>query len=220
MSKSLSNIYFIQYQGIARLLHHLLYGYPKPELITELKVNQVAETWPELAARDGNRIGREALANYLQQWDETQFLDLQLDYGQLFFGPGEPKAVPYGSVYLGEEQVLNDRSTLALMDFYQVHDVSLQLPARDPVDHIGLFFSVLDASFGRLAAEPDNQRLVRFTQVLLQQHLLPWAERCLELAAEHAQTEFYFAVALLARDFLLQLTEDFNLIPMPARLFR
>lgn len=220
MTNPLSKIDFAEYQGIARLLHHLLYQYPQAQLITELKENQVAETWPEFAGRDGNRVGREALAHYLQHWDDTQFLELQLDYGQLFFGPGEPKAIPYGSVYLGEEQLLNDRSTLALMDFYQAHDVSLALTVRDPVDHIGLFFSVLDASLGRLAEEPDNQALKRFIQVLLQQHLLTWSGRCLELAAEHAQTEFYFAIALLAQDFLQQLTNDFELVPMSVRLFR
>ncbi|MGL4473588.1 MAG: TorD/DmsD family molecular chaperone [Shewanella sp.] len=218
---------FIEYQGIARILHHVVCHYPETSLLNEFIEHDVAASWPTLAARASNTQGRAALSRYLSQWQaqdshakDSQLIELQLDYGQLLFGPGEPKAIPQGSVYLSEEQLLNDRSTVALMDFYKTHGVELTLNYRQPLDHIGLFFSVLDSSFGRLAKEPTNLELTQFIQILLQQHLLPWSGRCLELAAKHADSKFYQGMALLADDFLCQLAADFKVVAMPMRLFR
>lgn len=224
----LSNIDFIAYQGLARILHHSLIRYPEADFVQGLKDCDVAGSWPEFGHRQENSNGRKVLGAFLHQWSsdiDTRLLDkavitLKLDYGQLFFGPGEPKAVPQGSVYLCEEQLINDRTTVELMDFYRVNGVELQLDFKQPMDHIGLFFAVLDQTFGRLHCEVDNQALVRFIQVLLQQHMLPWAFRCLALSNEHATTDFYRGIALLATDFLMQLQQDFQLVPKDVRLYR
>lgn len=224
MSSNIASIDFAEYQGLARILHHCLIRHPEAELVQGLKDCDVAGSWPTFANRDQNSTGREALAAFLAQCPtdthEAELIELKLDYGQLFFGPGEPNAVPQGSVYLSEEQLLNDRSTMALMDFYQANGVKVDVDYPQPLDHIGLFFAVLDQTFGRLQLETDNQALVRFTQVLLQQHLLPWAHRCFELAQLHSSSDFYRGIALLASDFLLQMQQDFQLLPKETRLYR
>ena len=221
---SINSIDFAEYQGLARILHHCLIRHPEAELVQGLKDCDVAGSWPIFAKREQNSKGREALAVFLAQWPidthEAELIELKLDYGQLFFGPGEPNAVPQGSVYLSEEQLLNDRSTMALMDFYQANGVNVDVDYPQPLDHIGLFFAVLDQTFGRLQLETDNQALIRFTQVLLQQHLLPWAPRCFELAQNHANSDFYRGIALLGCDFLLQIQQDFQLLPKETRLYR
>ncbi|MCL1139004.1 TorD/DmsD family molecular chaperone [Shewanella pneumatophori] len=225
---SLSSIDFVEYQGLARILHHCLIRYPEADFIQGLKECDVAGSWPEFGGREQNRTGRQLLGDFLEQWStdveaaefEKAVITLKLDYGQLFFGPGEPTAVPHGSVYLCEEQLINDRTTVELMDFYRAHGVELQLDYKQPMDHIGLFFAVLDQTFGRLQTETDNQALLRFTQVLLQQHLLPWAFRCCELAVEHARTDFYRGIALLTSDFLAQLQQDFQIVALDKRLYR
>lgn len=221
---SINSIDFAEYQGLARILHHCLIRHPEAELVQGLKDCDVAGSWPIFAKREQNSKGREALAAFLAQWPidthEAELIELKLDYGQLFFGPGEPNAVPQGSVYLSEEQLLNDRSTMALMDFYQANGVNVNVDYPQPLDHIGLFFAVLDQTFGRLQLETDNQALIRFTQVLLQQHLLPWALRCFELAQKHANSDFYRGIALLGCDFLLQMQQDFQLLPKETRLYR
>lgn len=224
----LASIDLEAYQGLARILHHCLIRYPDAELVQGLAECDVAASWPVFAQRPQNTQGRALLGEYLQRWvaaqsdpsDEAQLVDLKLDYGQLFFGPGEPNAVPQGSVYLGEEQLLNDKSTMALMAFYRAHGVEVKVDFPQPLDHIGLFFAVLDQTFGRLSQEPENDALVRFTQVLLQQHLLPWAPRCFALAYEYATTDFYRGLALLGSDFLGQLQQDFQLLPKETRLYR
>lgn len=221
---SINSIDFAEYQGLARILHHCLIRHPEAELVQGLKDCDVAGSWPIFAKREQNSKGREALAAFLAQWpidtQEAELIELKLDYGQLFFGPGEPNAVPQGSVYLSEEQLLNDRSTMALMDFYQANGVNVDVDYPQPLDHIGLFFAVLDQTFGRLQLETDNQALIRFTQVLLQQHLLPWAPRCFELAQNHANSDFYRGIALLGCDFLLQMQQDFQLLAKETRLYR
>ncbi|PKH54976.1 molecular chaperone TorD [Shewanella sp. Choline-02u-19] len=221
---SINTVDFIEYQGLARILHHCLIRYPEAELVQGLKDCDVAGSWPVFANNKQNSQGREALTTFLQQWQSDdhseQLIELKLDYGRLFFGPGEPKAVPQGSVYLSEAQLLNDRSTTALMDFYRAHGVEVAVDYPQPVDHIGLFFAVLDQTFGRLELEADNQALIRFTQVLLQQHFLPWAYRCFELALADANTDFYRGIALLGNDFLLQMQQDFQLLPKETRLYR
>ncbi|MDB2387232.1 molecular chaperone TorD family protein [Shewanella sp.] len=221
---TINSINFEEYQGLARILHHSLIRHPESELVQGFKACDIADSWPTFAKRAQNSKGRALLAGFLAQWSTdthaAELVELKLDYGQLFFGPGEPNAVPQGSVYLSEEQLLNDRSTMALMDFYQAYGVKVDVDYPQPLDHIGLFFAVLDQTFGRLQSEATNHALVRFTQVLLQQHLLPWAPRCLELAQQHATSDFYRAIALLASDFLQQLQQDFQLLPKAARLYR
>ncbi|MCL1047077.1 MULTISPECIES: molecular chaperone [Shewanella] len=217
-----------EYQAIARILHNLFCHYPDAELIHSMVENDVAATWPTFANRSDNQQGRDALTTYLNHWNEAeQLLDLKVDYGQLFFGPGEPKAIPQGSAYLGEDQVHFDASTIALIDFYKQYGVNFDLTMPQPVDHIGLFFSVLDSSFATLqeaATNPDSdtdaQQLTQFIQVLLQQHMLPWAGRCLELAKINAETDFYVGISLLANDYLAELAEAFKILPMPRKLFR
>ncbi|MGL4837053.1 MAG: TorD/DmsD family molecular chaperone [Shewanella sp.] len=224
----LATIDFLEYQGLARILHHCLIRYPEQKLIQDLKECDIAGSWPEFGLREQNRAGRQLLGGYLQQMtlnamgemDAATLIELKLDYGQLFFGPGEPNAVPQGSVYLSEEQLFNDRSTMALIDFYRANGIELQMDFPQPIDHIGLFFAVLDQSFGRLAAEPNNQALTRMIQVLLQLHLLPWAFRCFELAHQYAATDFYRGLALLGYDFLQQLQQDFQILPIATRLYR
>ena len=214
-----------EYQAIARILHNVFCLYPEAELIKEFKENAVAATWPQFKETTANQQGRDALNQYLEQWNIDQMTDLKVDYGQLFYGPGEPIAIPQGSAYLGEAQVHFDASTIALIDFYKLHGVNFSLDMPQPVDHLGLFFAVLDSSIERLInadadEESDSQRLKQFIQVLLQQHLLPWAGRCLEIALQHAETDFYRGISLLASDYLAELTDAFNVIPMQRKLFR
>ncbi|RTR38131.1 molecular chaperone TorD [Shewanella canadensis] len=207
-------------QGIARILHNVLLNYPTAEMVQGFKEHCVAVTWPEFGSSSDNQAGRNALAAYLSQWSVMQLDELKLDYGQLFFGPGEPTAMPWGSVYLGEQQLLNDKSTVELMAFYKQNGISFDLEYHQPLDHIALYFAVIDQLLGQLAVNPDDESVRRTLSVLLQQHMLPWSQRCFELAIEHSQTDFYLGIAHLALDFQKVLAEVFRLISMPVRLHR
>lgn len=210
----------LEYQGIARILHNVLFNDPTPELLQSFIEHDVAQSWPEFSASAQESNGRELLSSYLKLWTADKQQALKLDYAQLFYGPGEPNAVPWGSVYLSERQLLNDKTTLALKAFYQEQGISFELDTNQPVDHIGLFFAVLDQMFSLWAQTEDNKALEQSCMVLLQQHLLPWSGRCLDLINEHAKTDFYRGIALLTQAYLAQLTQKLNLLPMTVRLYR
>ncbi|WP_299797979.1 molecular chaperone [uncultured Shewanella sp.] len=207
-------------QGVARILHNTLLSYPTDELLNSFKQFDVAETWPGFGQSSANQTGRAALSQYLSEYSAERLDELKLDYGQLFFGPEEPKAMPWGSVYLGEELLLNDKSTLELLAFYKQQGIDFELEYNQPQDHIALFFGVIDQLLGLLVVNPDDESVRRTVSVLLQHHMLPWSHRCFELAIEHSQTDFYRGIAHLALDFQTVLAEVFQVIPMPVRLYR
>lgn len=208
--------------AIAKVLHNILYSYPNMPLLTQFKRDELATQWPELELSPCEQSGKALLSSYLTQWqdDESQLIELQLDYGQLFFGPGDPKAAPWGSVYTSEGQLLNEASTQNLVSFYNTHGIELSLKRNEPVDHLGLILLVLQYLFDELALNPDDTHKVRVCTLLLQQHILPWVDRCLALAELHATTDFYRAISVLARVYFAHLGMKFDVVPQTVKLYR
>ncbi|MEC4727447.1 molecular chaperone TorD family protein [Shewanella sp. D64] len=219
MKTDLTNTY-PELQAIARVLHNVFLSYPDEAMMDNFIVSQLDETWPELTSSDTHHQGIALLKSFFSQWQPEKITELKLDYGQLFFGPGEPAAMPWGSVYLGEQQLLNDKSTVELMAFYKHHEISFKLDYHQPLDHIALFYGVIDQLLDLLILEPDNKRAQDTLVVLLQRHMLLWSGRCLVLSKTHAETDFYKGVALLAEDFEMVLVNQFKLVPMPMRLYK
>lgn len=208
--------------AMAKVLHNILYSYPSMSLINDFKRSELATRWPELEFAAREKLGKETLDKYLTQWrsNEAQLIELKLDYGQLFFGPGDPKAAPWGSIYTSEGQLLNEASTQRLISFYKTHKIELSLSGNEPVDHIGLILAVLQYLLSELAENPDDKIKTRVCIILLQQHLLPWADRCLELAERHAETDFYRGIAVLGRLFFDHLGQKLDIIPKIVKLYR
>lgn len=210
------------WSAMAKVLHNILYSYPNMPLMEQFKQEELATQWPELEFTEREQSAKELLGNYFTQWqnDEAQLIELKLDYGQLFFGPGDPKAAPWGSVYTSEGQLLNGASTQNLLSFYITHGIELSLTRNEPIDHIGLILLVLQYLFDELAVNPDDTHKVRICTLLLQQHILPWVNRCLELAEHHAKTDFYKGVSVLARIFFEHIGLKFDVMPQQVKLYR
>lgn len=209
-----------EYQGLACILHNVLFFDPTAALIEGFKQHQVVESWPDYSETNEDETAKSLISSYLSSWSEDKLLPLKLDYAQLFYGPGEPTAAPWGSVYLSERQLLNGESTQALMQFYQEQQVSFDLDSNQPVDHLGLFFAVLDQIFTQLQQEEDSEILRHSAGILLQQHLLPWSGRCLEFMFNHATTDFYKGIALLTQNYLDEIAKALNVVPVTKQLFR
>lgn len=214
-----SQIHMQELQGLARILHNVLFYDPTTDLIESLIEHEVIESWPTFSDSRAEVDAKAQIQAYLHAWSDEKTLALKLDYGQLFYGPGEPSAVPWGSVYLSEKQLLNGESTQALMAFYQQQGVSFELDSNQPVDHLGLFFAVLDQMLGQLAIE-ENEALRDTLTILLQQHLLPWSERCLSLMNQYAETHFYKGFATLTQAYLEEVCRVLQIVPMPTQLYR
>ncbi len=208
---------YLEYQGVARILHNVLFFDPSIDLIGSFIAHKSIDSWPDYSQDESK--AKQSINNYLKHWSPEQSLSLKLDYGQLFYGPGDPSAAPWGSVYLSEKQLLNGESTQSLMTFYRERGITFELDSNQPIDHLGLFFAVLDQIFGQLSEE-DNSELTGTCIILLQQHLLPWSDRCLELMHHHAESDFYRGIAELTKCYLDELTKSLQIVPIQAQLFR
>ncbi|MCL1083904.1 TorD/DmsD family molecular chaperone [Shewanella psychromarinicola] len=209
-------------QAIANVLHSVLTVYPESDLINTFKQQDIVENWPKLLATDPDNKGLTHLKAYIDQWtdNEEELLKLKLEYGVLFYGPGTPLAAPWGSAYTSSSQLLNDHSTITLKRFYAANNINIDMKMNEPVDHIGLIFAVLSFLLNKAAEEPQQVHFQKAINELLEQHLLPWAYRCLELAYTHAETDYYRGFSILARDYLLYLEQTFELTPKKIAIYR
>lgn len=114
--------------------------------------------------------------------------DLTEQYQNLFIGPNELVAPPWGSVYLDPECVIFGNSLLALRDFLNCHQIAFQAQQDEPEDHIGLMLML-----AAYLAETRPHLLVEF----LSQHLLTWALHFLTKLANVENHPFYQGLALL-----------------------
>ena len=209
-------------QAIANVLHSVLTIYPELDLINTFKDQDIVENWPQLLVTDTNIKGLTHLKAYLAQWtgDEAELIRLKLDYGMLFYGPGTPFAAPWGSAYTSSSQLLNDFSTVTLKQFYAVNDINIDMRTNEPLDHIGLIFAVLSFLLNKATEDPTNPLYQKTINELLEKHLLPWAYRCLDLAYSHAETDYYKAFSILAKEYLLYLEQTFELNPKRVAIYR
>lgn len=114
--------------------------------------------------------------------------DLTEQYQNLFIGPNELQAPPWGSVYLDPECVIFGHSLLALRAFLKRHQIAFQSQQDEPEDHIGLMLML-----AAYLAENRPHLLAEF----LRQHLLTWAPHFLSQLANVENHPFYQGLAQL-----------------------
>ncbi len=217
----MNNDQLLNMQAIANILHSVLTVYPEAELIETFKLQDFSANWPRLTNSMDEEEGMNDLVGYLNQWNNEQeaLIHLKLDYGKLFFGPGTPVAAPWGSVYLNPTALLNDASTIQLKQFYAKHNIKLEMDSNEPLDHIGLITAVLAFLFGKLIDNAEDSELKAIIVELLAEHLLPWADRCLELAYINAETDYYKGFAALARAYFKFVGAYFNVQPKQLAIY-
>lgn len=137
------------------------------------------------------------------------------DYQALFIGPNALPAPPWGSVYLDKEAVIFGSSLLELRNFMRQHGISLQLAQKEPEDHFGLMMMAAWLAEDQ-SANNNPQPLAEF----LQQHLLPWSGRFLELLSAEQNRTFYCNLALLSQKLLAHWQQELQLEVAEVRLYR
>ncbi|MCT8987951.1 TorD/DmsD family molecular chaperone [Shewanella phaeophyticola] len=136
------------------------------------------------------------------------------------FTAGTPRAAPWGSAYTSSSQLLNDASTMELKQFYVSHNINIDMKSNEPVDHIGLILAVLAYLLNKLIEKPQSSYYQSTINQLLEQHLLPWAYRCLALAYAHAETDYFKGFAILTREYFFHLEEVFELKTKQMAIYR
>jgi TorA maturation chaperone TorD len=174
---------------------------PSVEMLDDLRIASVFDVYP-VAFQSRLEIG---LAGKLAQ----ELPSLELDYAQLFVGPGEVLAPPWESVYCTEEHLVFGRTTLDVRAFYQKNGLSVPKMNQEPDDHFGLelgFMSVLaertaDAYAGKTLGA-DANKLVQEQQRFLQEHLGQWTEEFMGRVKQFAKTSFYRDLAIITGGFI------------------
>lgn len=192
----------------ARVLGALFYYSPcAPEaapLVKALREEAWRGQWPQtLPVDEQTQAGFRELDG-----EET----LEQAWQRLFIGPWALPAPPWGSVWLDRESVLFGDSTLALRQWMRDNAITLETSASEPEDHIGmlLLMAAWLAESGKACA----------LEQLLAWHLLPWADRFLEVFTENAGHPFYVSLGRLTRQTLAYWREQLVMPVAQKQLYR
>jgi TorA maturation chaperone TorD len=200
------------YAAATAFVSHVLLESPDGLLLAQLSAPGVLQEWPLRA--DQHPAGLAALTASFAEGAESMEV-IHADHRRLFLGPEHVLACPYESVYLNEEHLTFGNQTLAVREWYRRYGLRAPAQGREPDDHIGLelgFVSHLCLRALDAAESNDDESLAENCRALnefLQEHLLLWADECLDHVLAHAQTRFYEGVGQLTRGTLRGLERDF-----------
>lgn len=148
----------------------------------------------------------------LQRWtkqnqtalSDKEFEKIRRDHLYLFTGVGEALAPVWESIYSGNGPLLFQKETLQVREWYARFNMQVEKFQQEPDDHIGLEFSFA-AHLAALALQalesgnqPDLEAAIGSQRAFLQEHLMRWTPEWARLVRQHAQSDFYRGVALLA----------------------
>lgn len=209
-------------KAISNIFHSVLMIYPEAELLNQFKEQNLAKDWPRLTNSKRESQALDELSRFLTQWSDNNdaLIKLKLDYGTVFYGPNTPKATPWGSTYLSPSQLLNDSSTIELKHFYAKHGINVKAESNEPIDHIGLIMAVINFLLGKMIENPSNDDYRLVLTELLETHFLPWGNRCLQLAYENSESDYYKGFSNLGLEFFRYLIKTFNLKVKVINIYR
>lgn len=125
---------------------------------------------------------------------------LSYQFSVLFEGQGQMAAPPWGAVYLDKDGLLMADSTLRYRAFLVENHLSFHSAINEPEDQFGLMLLAL--------AQLLEQEKLEAAQILLEQHLLPWAPRYLRLLAHNDISPFYAVLADITALFLAEIQPE------------
>ena len=131
---------------------------------------------------------------------------LRVDHAQLFVGPFQLAAAPFGSVYLEQRQALMEESTHQVRELYRQAGLELDPAYNSPPDHISAELEFLGylLILQDKAEAAEQEQILELSRRFLGQHLGAWIEPFTNVMEKGAGTEFYQALARLSRQLVLQ----------------
>ncbi|MGI2028985.1 Tat proofreading chaperone DmsD [Endozoicomonas acroporae] len=191
---------------LPRMLGTLFYYSPTSEEAGSV-IAELAEL-PALLDWQNPSVIEEAAA----QLCSVDIAELTYQFSLLFEGQGSMPAPPWGSVYLDRENLLLGETAQAYRQFLRANQVELDTDLNEPEDQFGLMILTM-AYF----MEIENDDAV---VELLGTHLLPWSGRYLELLAEADESGFYRALAVVADEFLKEVSAAYDVTAATHQLYR
>lgn len=126
---------------------------------------------------------------------------LLVDHTRLFLGPIQPRAQPYGSVWLGGEPTLMQDSTMAVIELYREGGFEIDDEFRDLPDHVSVeleFLYVLNFRENQAVRAGDAaavEAVAALRRRFLAEHLGAWIGRFADALRQGAETAFYRELA-------------------------
>lgn len=177
---------------------------PEPELFEEEKVCQNLSSLLE-------HLCPEASASAVEMYHTLQSStqeDLQVAHAELFIGPFELKASPYGSTYLEKERRIMGDSTMEVLNHYR--RAGLEVDIKEPPDHISIeleFLSYLCALEAEALQSGELKKAAELQaeqKLFLERFILPWLPDFVKNIRSGTENEFYLCLADCFEKFMPQ----------------
>ncbi|WCE28557.1 molecular chaperone TorD [Vibrio sp. SCSIO 43137] len=142
--------------------------------------------------------------NRLQDREDAQ-LELAADFCGLFLQTDKSGALPYASMYIGENGLLNDKPAQEMQKLMQSQGVDVHSDLNEPADHIAI---ELDFLGNMIIRSNELEKLEHIDQALLEQkafietYLLSWIPEFSKKCSKFDDFGFYSSVSTLLVDFL------------------
>ena len=133
---------------------------------------------------------------------------LLVDYTALFIGPAQPRAMPYASFWLTDDQSMRHEATMAVLDFYEQGGFDVSEEIHELPDHVAveleflyaLIFAQNQAQLGGNAA--DLAAVNALHRRFVVEHLNGWLGDFAAAVRAGAGTAFYRELAELTGKFV------------------
>lgn len=131
---------------------------------------------------------------YLLNFDQIHYMDLEFDFNRLFVGPNRLEASPYESTYRNKERAVMQNETLAVRRFYETAGLVLQKKNKYPDDHLALELEFICYLLENSLENGDNYILY---QEFLKKHMFQWVEDHCELVREKTLNDLIIGTSYL-----------------------
>jgi TorA maturation chaperone TorD len=168
---------------------------PEPALLAEEKVFQnLAQLLADLCPEAG--INTDEMQEALHTGRDV---DLLVAHAELFIGPFELTASPYGSTYLEQGRRLMGDTTMEVLQHYL--QAGLEVDVQQPPDHIAIELEFVSHLYGREAhalQNGDQQKaaeLAHQRQIFIQTYVRPWMPAFINNMRSGTEHAFYRSLA-------------------------
>lgn len=139
--------------------------------------------------------------------------DLQIVHAELFVGPFEMKAPPYGSIYLENTHLVMGDSTMEVAKIYQ--DAGLKVELHEPPDHIAIelefmaFLCAGEVEKIQTGNEVEQQKLQDSQKQFLRSFIAPWVPQFCQRIRKGTENSFYIELASCLEIFIISLSYSY-----------
>lgn len=188
---------------------------PSKEYLKPFTYQNMINLFPFQEESQGIQEGIQDIKNYLSSYDpvnkKSDYEDLHWDYTKMFIGPFDIKVKPYESLYVSNDGLLFQGTTMEIRNLYKQFDFQ-SADHMEAEDHIGL---ELDFMFHltQLCIESCNQDnpnalpeiyyLLNQQKEFIDKHLSKFVDKLTKEMVEHADTDFYKGLAKLLYHYLI-----------------